>query len=112
MFVCRFLSSGAEGAPAELRGGDQRSARPGVHQGGPPRQAGGSNPVQSQRVEGRLRSRRRSVRRTRRVQHRMVSVWLHICCVITATSAVKLRVTATSSPQVETWKGHLIILFW
>ena len=35
-FVCRSPSSGAERAPAELRGRDQRSARPGLRQGGPP----------------------------------------------------------------------------
>lgn len=70
-----FLSSGAERTPAELCGGDQRSTRPGIHQGGPPWQAGRTDQVQSQRVEGRLCSRRCFVWCTCGVQHWMVSIW-------------------------------------
>lgn len=73
--VCSFplLCSGAEGAPAELRGRGQQSARPGFHQSGPPRQAGRADQVQGQRLEGRHRPRRRFVRRARGVQHWLVS---------------------------------------
>lgn len=65
--------SGAEGAPADLRGRGQQSTRPGFHQSGPPRQAGRADQVKGQRLEGRHRPRRGLVRRPRGVQHWLVS---------------------------------------
>lgn len=74
LFVCSSVSSGAEGAPAELCGWDQHPARPRLRQGGPPWQAGGTDQVQSQRLESSHRSRRCFVWCTCGVQHGMVSV--------------------------------------
>lgn len=64
--------SGAERTPAELRGGNQRPAWTGLREDGASRQAGRTDQVQSQRVEGGLGPGRRSVRRTCGIQHGMV----------------------------------------
>lgn len=84
--------SGAEGAPADLCGRNEQPAWPLLHQSGPPQQAGRPDPVQSQRLEGSLRPCSRSVRRTRGVQHWMVSRTLQPAS--SMQTAARINVTA------------------
>lgn len=111
VFVSCSLCSGAERAPAKLCGRDQRSTRPWVHQGGPSWQAGRTDQVQSQWLEGCLRPHRCFVRRTRGVQHWMVSSCFHfqLCINTTTMSAVTLKAASTSRSIIKLLINKIII---
>lgn len=122
MCLC-FTCRGAERPPAELCGGDQRSAQSRVHQGGPPRQTGRTDQVQSERLEGRVGPRRRLVWRTRGVQHWMVRSdgsclwlwWTCHCALENHTFTVWFHESVKSKPpniQTPTNWFNIFRLFW